>query len=208
MAHVRLLLITHLAAAGVGHALAPNPEPADTVVAHNGFFETDTKRVLAAAVESLRAENKLFVFRQKSYVAVSAERDGFLFWDGKQQLLVAGATSYVIDLSKIEVVFDEKRQLVTVSLPPLEITDIALEPERAAIQNTGLLMFDDDQVEELTKLNYATARKAFVNQAAGRTIVATAERQAIVNVQNALALPLRIVGKSSIRVVARFNPSG
>ncbi len=60
MADVRLLLITHLLAAGAGFAIAPR-ELLESAVVHNGFFETDTKRVLAAAVESLRAENKLLV---------------------------------------------------------------------------------------------------------------------------------------------------
>ena len=52
MADLRVLALTHLLAAGAGFAIAPR-ELLESAVVHNGFFETDTKRVLAAAVESL-----------------------------------------------------------------------------------------------------------------------------------------------------------
>ncbi len=204
----KLLVATHFAAGLMGYSLAPSPERLETTVTHNGFFETDTKRVLAAAVESLRAENRLQVYGYKGFAAVSVERDGFLFLNGRQDLIVPAAVSYFVDLSKLTAVFDEATQVVTVQLPPLMMGDVAFEPEGARSTNGGLLTFDQDQVEELTKLNYGTARKAFVKQAQGRTVVEAAERQAKANVERALELPLRIVGKPDIRVVARFSPSG
>ena len=207
MSHVRLLLITHLVAAGTGFALAPR-ELLETTVKHNGFFETDTKRVLAAAVVSLRAENKLLVYSYRGFAAVSVERDGFLFWNGRQELTVPAGLTFMVDLSKLTAVFDEATQVVTVSLPPLVMGDVAFEPEGARTTNGGLLTFDHAQVEELTRLNYGTARRAFVKQANGGTVVQAAERQAKANVKGALELPLRIVGKPDIEVVVRFSPSG
>jgi len=207
MAHLRLLALTHLLAAGAGYQLAPEPAPLDTVI-QSGFFQTDVKRVLAAAVVSLRAEHKLIVYSYKGLAAVSVERDGFLFLNGRQDLIVPAGVSYFVDLSKLTAVFDEATQVVTVHLPPLMMGDVIFEPEGARVANGGLLTFDQDQVEELTALNFATARKAFVKQAQGRTVVQAAQRQAKANVESALALPLRIVGRPDIRVVARFNPSG
>ena len=72
----QLLAATHLAAAITGWTLAPR-ELLETEVRRAGFFETDTKRLLAAAVESLRAENKLLVYSYKGFAAVSVVRDGF-----------------------------------------------------------------------------------------------------------------------------------
>ncbi len=92
---------------------------------------------------------------------------------------------------------------MTVQLPPLVMGDIAFEPEGARVANGGLLTFDQDHVEALTKLNYATARRAFVKQAQGRTVVGAAEREAKANIQSALGLPLRIVDRPDIHVVAR-----
>ncbi len=105
MADLRLLALTHLIAAGVGFGVAPR-ELLETEVVHNGFFETDTKRVLAAAVESLRAENKLHVYSYKGFAAVSVERDGFLMFDGRQDLIVPAAVSYYVDLSELTAGFE------------------------------------------------------------------------------------------------------
>ena len=207
MADLRVLALTHLIAAGFGFALAPR-ELLETEVVQNGFFETDTKRVLAAAVESLRSENKLVVYSYKGFVAVSVERDGFLMFDGRQDLIVPGAVSYYVDLSELTADFDETARVVTINLPPLVMGDVAFEPEGARTSNGGLRTFDQDEVEELSKLNYASARKEFVKQAQGRAIVEAAERQAKANIQTVLALPLRIVGRPDIAVVARFSPSG
>ena len=81
MADLRVLALTHLLAAGFGFAIAPR-ELLETEVVHNGFFETDTKRVLAAAVTSLRSESRMACFSYKGLAAVSVERDGFLFLGG------------------------------------------------------------------------------------------------------------------------------
>ena len=206
----KVLAVTHLLAAGVGFAMAPR-ELLETEVAHSGFFRTDTKRVLAAAVESLRAENKLLVYSYKSFAAVSVERDGLLMFDGRQDLIVPAGVNYFVDLSRLtadNVVFDETSRVMTINLPPLVMGDVAFEPEGARTNNGGLLTFDQDEVEELSRLNYESARKAFVKQAQGRTVVEAAEREAKANIQSALGLPLRIVGRSDIRVVARFSSSG
>ena len=207
MADLRLLALTHLIAAGAGFAIAPR-ELLETEVVHNGFFETDTKRVLAAAVESLRAENKLLVYSYKGFAAVSVERDGFLLFDGRQDLIVPAAVSFFVDLSRLTAGYDETSRVVTINLPPLVMGDVAFEPEGARINNGGLLTFDQDQVEALSKLNYASVRKAIVKQSQGRTVVEAAEMQARSSVQSVLALPLRIVGRPDIAVVARFKSSG
>jgi hypothetical protein len=111
MTDLRLLALTHLLAAGLGFALAPH-ELLETEVVHSGFFETDTKRVLAAAVESLRAENKLIVYSYKGFAAESVERDGFLLFDGRQDLIVPATVSYYVDLSELTAGFDETSQIV------------------------------------------------------------------------------------------------
>ena len=210
MTDLRLMALTHLLAAGAGFALAPR-EMLETAVVHNGFFKTDTKRVLAAAVESLRSENKLLVYSYKGFAAVSVERDGFLVLNGRQDLLVPAAVSYYVDLSRLiadDAAFDEASRVITISLPPLVMGDVAFEPEGARTSNGGLLTFDQDEVDELTRLNYGSARQAFVKQAQGQAIVAAAEREAKADIQSALALPLRVVGRSDIAVVARFRSSG
>lgn len=203
----KLLAATHVLAAGAGYALAPR-ELLETNVVHNGFFETDTKRVLAAAVASLRAENKLMAYSYKGFAEVSVERDGFLFLNGRQDLIVPAAVSYFVDLSKLTAGYDETARIVTIHLPPLTMGDVVFEPEGARTANGGLLTFDQEEVDELSRLNYASARRAFVKQAQGRTIVEAAQKNAKANIESALQLPLRIVGRPDVKVVARFRSSG
>ncbi len=112
--------------------------------------------------------------------------------------------SYYVDLSKLTAGYDETARVVTINLPPLVMGDVAFEPEGARINNGGLLTFDQDQVEALSKMNYASARKAFVKQAQWGTIVEAAEREAKANVESALGLPLRIVGIADVKIVAVF----
>ena len=129
----KLLAATHLLAAGAGFALAPR-ELLETEVRSAGFFTTDTKRVLSAAVESFKAEGSLVVFRYKGFVAVSTERDGFLVLNGRQDLIVSASVQLMVDLSQLSmnnVTYDEAAKLVTVHLPPLTMSDVAFEPEGA-----------------------------------------------------------------------------
>lgn len=202
-----LLAGTHLAAGIVGWSLAPR-ELLETEVRSVGFFRTDTKRVLSAAVESLRAENRLLVYSYRGAAAVSVERDGFLMFDGRQDLIVPAAVGYYVDMSELDlddVSYDGSAGVVTVVLPPLTIGDVAFEPEGARSTNGGLLTFSQAQVEELTKANYATARRAIVKQAQGAALVDAAKRQAAENVERQFRLALAVAGRSDVRVVARFG---
>jgi hypothetical protein len=201
----KVLAATHLLAAGAGFALAPR-EMLETEVRHSGFFRTDTKRVLSAAVESLRAEGRLLVYSYKGLAAVSVERDGLLL-HGRQDLIVPAAVNYYVDVSALgrdSISYDPGSQIVTVALPSLTIGDIAFEPEGARTLNGGLLTFSQKQVDELTKLNFASARRAFVKQAQGETLIRAAEVQAAREVERYLEVPLRAVGVPA-RVVATFG---
>lgn len=206
MADIRVLIITHLLAAGAAYTLAPR-ELLETEIAHSGFFRTDTKRVLSATVESLRAENKLLVYSYKGFASVSVERDGPLFLDGRQDLIVPAQVGYYVDLSAFtmeSVSYDERAKLLTVSLPKLVMGDVAFEPEGARTINGGPLTFDQEEVDQLTKLNYAIARRAFTKQAQGATLVRAAKWRAKENVERTFALPLKVAGRSDLRVLAVF----
>ncbi len=196
-----------IAAFGLGYWIAPK-EPLDNVVESRGFFSTTTTKVLSATVDSLRSENKLLVFSYKGTAKVRAEIDGLLFFNGQQDLIVPAVVSYYLDLSKLtlaDVVLDEKAKLVRVKLPGLQIGDIAFQPENATTENGGLLTFSAKQIEELNKVNYKAARRAMIKQAQGKTIVATAKRQAQENVTNYFEIPLRIAGHPDVKVVAAFD---
>lgn len=207
MQHWKLLVVTHLAAGLVGYSIAPR-EMLETEVKSAGFFTTDTRRVLAVTVESLRAENKLLVYTYKGSAAVSVERTKLWFLTGRQDLIVPAQVGYFVDLSKLtleDVIYDERRQLLTVMLPPLIIGDVAFQPEAARTINGGLLTFDQDQVDELARANYLQARHAIVKQAQGRTLVEAARTNAKAAIRHQLQLALSSIGRPNVEIRVHFN---
>lgn len=208
MADPRLLIITHLLAAGAAYQVAPR-ELLESEVKSAGLFTTDTRRVLAATVESLRAENKLRVYTFKGSAAVSVERTRLWLLTGRQDLIVPAQVGYYVDLSKLElenVDYDERSNLITVDLPPLVLGDVAFQPEAARTLNGGLLTFDQDHVDELARVNWLNARRAFIAQSQGATLLAAARAEAERGVASAFAVPLRALGRPDVRVRTRFAP--
>jgi hypothetical protein len=160
---------------GGGWWLAPR-EQLDEVVQQTGFLQTDRRRVLSATVESLRAQNRLAVYSYKGTVTVRTDHTKFFVFSGGQELIVPGAVTYLVDLSKLTHEYD--RNVVTVTLPPLELGDVAFQPEQATILNGGVLTFSQAQVDALLRANYANARRAMTMQAQGDGFVTAARRQA------------------------------
>ena len=202
-----ILMGSSIAAFGIGYIVAPTDQ-LDTEVTDSGILSTTTTQVLSATVESLKGQNKLLVFSYKGTAIVTAKNTELWLFEGRQNLIVPSVVNYYLDLSELslaDVSFDKKAKLVRVKLPQLQIGDIAFQPESATTLNGGLLAFSDEQVEELRKLNYKTARRAMVQQAQSKTLVGMAKRQAQTNIASYFEIPLRIVGQPDVKVVATFK---
>lgn len=200
------LLLACAVSGYAGYSMAPR-EILDSEAKQTGFFSTDTVGVLSATVESLRAENRLLVFSYKGGANVWARRTRWIILKGEQQLFVPAVVNYYVDLSKLSmdrVSFDKAANTVIVKLPALEMGDVAFQPENASAVNGGVLTFSEKEVEELRKLNYATARKSMVKQAQGPSLIAFAKRQARENITTYFEIPLRIAGQPDVKVVATF----
>lgn len=201
------LAASHVAMFGLGWALAPD-QPIDEEVKHIGFVRVEAAKVLEAAVESLRAENKLLVFSYKGSAKVRAERTYFKLFSGEQVLQIPAVVNYYLDLSDLtlaDITYDEKAKLFRVRLPRLKVGDIAFQAENAMTDSGGILSWNDDQVEALRKLNYKTARKAMVAQSQQKGLLDAAKKQAIDNITNYFEIPLRIAGLPDVKVVATFD---
>lgn len=190
-----------------GYGLAPR-EQLDTEVKQAGVFTTDTARVLAATVTSLRTESKLVVFSYTGDTRVSVDRSRFFgLLHGSQELIVPATVSYFLPMGELgqeDVTFDAPTKTVTVKLPKLRLGDVAFQPERARKIDGGLLTYSGAVSDELERVNYRTARRAFVKQAQGAVLVQHARNQAIKNVTTYFEIPLRAVGDPDIKVRAFF----
>lgn len=210
--------MTWIAGAGVVAALvtggyyagygAAQRESSDTQVRSLGVFSQQTERVLAATVTNLQAENRLVVYQYTGDVRVAAEKSdlgGLL--KTSQELTVPATVSYFVDMSRLRpehVSFDKATQTVHVKLPPLMIGDPAFQPERARAANGGLLTLNADVVQDLNRVNYRSARRAFVAQAQQRQFVDLARDRARKNVEAYFEIPLRVVGSPNIKVTSSF----
>lgn len=204
---IGLLAVTHVAALGVGYAVAPK-ELLDAEVKHTGFFTVDATKVLATTVESLREENRLLVYTYKGTAKVQAEHRVLWLFGGQQELSVPAVVTYQLDMSDLslaDVRYDEKAKLVTVKLPKVTLGDIAFQPENATTINGGVLTYSDEQVEALRKANYSNARRAMIAQAQQPGLLDAAKRQARTNVETYFAIPLRIAGLPDVKVAATFD---
>ncbi len=204
---IGVLVVTHIAALGVGYVVAPK-QALDSEVKHSGFFTLDKTKVLTTTIESLREENKLLIYSYKGMAKVEAERSVLWVFGGRQELSVPAVVTYQLDLSGLslaDVTMNERAKLLTVKLPKVTLGDIAFQPENATTINGGVLTFDDDQVEALRKLNYSAARKTMVAQAQQPGLINAARRQAIANVERYFEIPLRIAGMPDVKVVATFK---
>lgn len=200
------LLLACAVTFGVGYWIAPR-EMLDEQVEYDGLFRTDTSKVLSTTVESRRQENKLLVFTYKGGARVWAERTRWVVLHGRQELYVPAVVSYHVDLSKLsmeQVKLSGDRKTVTVKLPPLQVGEVAFQPENATTLNGGLLTFDQAEIDDLNRLNYTTARKTMVKQAQQSSLIDMAKRRARENIQSYFEIPLRIAGQPDVKVIATF----
>jgi hypothetical protein len=180
-----------------GWWLAPQ-EQLDEVVHQSGFLQTDRRRVLSATVESLRAQNQLAVYSYKGTVTVRTDFTKFIVFGGDQELIVPAVVTYLVDLAGLTHEYDDQGNIVTVTLPPLKLGDVAFQPEQATILNGGVLTFSQAQVDALLRANYASARRAMTMQAQGEGFVTAARRQAQDNIRT-------IIQRAAPGVTVSFN---
>ena len=208
------LIAIPVVAFGLGYWVAPK-EQLDSEVQYTGFMKTETQKVLSATVESLRSENKMLVFAYKGSVTVESKTqyripgtERFLPGvEGVQTLVVPFVNNYYLDLSKLtlaDISYNEKERRVTVRLPAVEMGDVAFQPERAVIINNGLLTFSQATVDDLMRKGYGSARRAAIAQAQQPGMKQQAQKNAVTNIQTYFEIPLRIVGRPGVKVVATF----
>ena len=202
-----LLAGTHLAAGLAGYSVAPR-ERLDSEVENTGLFSTDTRRTLAAAVLSLRREQKLLSYTWRGAVHVSAERSELLgLLTGTQDLTVPATVGYYVDLRRLQpedVQFDGNTNRVNVHVPPLVLGEVAVQAERAVVRNGGSLTYSDRQVQELTRLNYGRVREAVIAAAQERTLVAIAQEAARANVRHQFEVALEAAGTPNVLIEVSF----
>jgi hypothetical protein len=176
-------------------------------VPNEDTFKVDAQKVLGQTITSLKAENKLVVYRYSADARVKTTVSYGLL-KGDQQLIVPASVVYFIDMAEFgpeDVRYDKASETVEIKLPPLKLGDISFQPEQAAQINGGLITVSNAVVADLARDNYAGARVAFTRLAQNPQIVEQAKAQAIKNVTSQFEVPLRAVGHADVKVRADFR---
>ncbi|MCJ7421828.1 DUF4230 domain-containing protein [Sphingomicrobium astaxanthinifaciens] len=169
----------------------------------------DPETVVATSLQSLQAQNRLVPFSAR-FVSVVTSRQRRLagLASAERTLILPGTARYELDLAALEaedLAWDAASRTLTVTLPELEVAgpEVDLDGAREYGED-GLLAALTDSEAVLTRANRRAALADLRKQAGGRVPMGLAREAARDAVEANFALPLRVAGLDSVRVVARF----
>lgn len=167
--------------------------------------------IVSASLLSLREQNVLVPFTAR-FVAGPTSRVERLGMTAQKTLIVPGMVRYEIDLSKIaakDVVWDATSNTLTVTLPPLTVSDPQIDPQQAVEYRDGrIVMAITDAEARLDQANWRAARDEIVKQARAEVPMNLARDAARRAMEANFALPLRATGvNATIRVNFAGGPS-
>jgi hypothetical protein len=177
-------------------------------VPNEDTFKIDAQTVLGETITSLKAENKLIVFRFSGDARVKTTFTWGPLIKADQQAIVPASVVYIVDMAEFgpeDVKYDKATETVDIKLPALKLGDVSLQPEKATLIDGGLITkISPGVVTALAKDNYVGARMSFTKMAQNQELVDQAKAQAINSVAAQFETPLRAMGHTRIKVRAYF----
>lgn len=166
---------------------------------------------LGAMVTAFQKQNSLSVFRAQVPVFVSNSDSRLFGLLRSEQIGVIPATvEYRLDLSQLDddsFKWDEDRQLMSVTIPPLTIGEPTLDAGRARLVNKGVLVTGDAAMNLMRK-NMETARQSAAREARNPQMLELARSAAREMMTQNVVLPLRAAGFDEAQVTVRFPSEG
>jgi Protein of unknown function (DUF4230) len=163
--------------------------------------------IVSASLESLKEQNILVPFTAR-FVADPTSRVRTLGLTAQKTLIVPGTVRYELDLGALtasNLDWDAEAQRLTVSLPPLRVSQPEMDPASAVEYRDGeLVMAVTDAEKRLDDANWKAARSEIMAQAKGAVPMRLAQTAAINAVRSNFALPLKAAGVDA-RVEVTFK---
>jgi hypothetical protein len=167
----------------------------------------EQEAALGAMVTAFQKQNSLSVFRAQVPTFVHNKEERLFGLLTAEQVGVIPATiEYRLDLSKLEpdsFDWDADAQTMQVTIPPLTITEPALDARRAQLVNRGILV-SGNAAMNLMRKNMGTARQTAIRESRSPEMVALARSAAREMMTQNVTLPLRAAGFENARVTVRF----
>lgn len=172
-----------------------------------GDRETDVTSIAQANLEAVQAQNRLTAFAARFTVAVTSEAQR-LGLSARKTMIVPGLVRYELDWAKVQpsdLTWDAGMRRLSVTLPPVEISEPAVDLARIQEYEDGrLLMALGNAERTLDAANRAKLREALLNEARAPTLVKLARDATRAAVERTFELPLTAAGVDA-DVVVRFR---
>ncbi len=162
---------------------------------------------LATSLAAFEKQNKLTVFSAQLAPVVSSDDErGFGLLKSRQIAVIPARVDYAVDFAKVtaqSLVWDEAKQTLTVTLPPLTISRPNLDEAHALYLREGVWITGPAQAK-LTRDNTKLAEQQAVQQAANPALLDLAREAARVAVAQNLTAPITAAGHRDATVSVRF----
>lgn len=172
-----------------------------------GDRETEVTSIAQASLEAVQAQNRLTAFAARFTVAVTSEAQR-LGLSARKTMIVPGLVRYELDWAKVQpsdLTWDAGTRRLSVTLPPVEISEPAVDLARIQEYEDGrLLMALGNAEHSLDAANRAKLREALLNEARAPTLVKLARDATRAAVERTFELPLTAAGVDA-DVVVRFR---
>lgn len=171
------------------------------------YTRPSLESITSSSLQAVREENRLTVFMAR-YVAVSTSSEQHFGFSARKTLIMPGNVRYEVNLAALtpkDLHWDNDSHLLTVDLPPLEISQP--EVDMAAIReydSGGMLMALTDAEQQLDSANRKAAIEDLSRQARNNLSMKLANDAACRAVEQAFLMPLKAAGVSA-KVEVRFR---
>lgn len=163
---------------------------------------------IATSLTAFEKANRLTVFSAQLAPVVSADDvRGYGLLKSRQIAVIPARVDYTIDLSKLDtgrIKWDDKGHVLTVTLPPLQVSSPNLDEARAQYLREGVWITGQAQAK-LTRDNTLLAQRQAAEQAKNPQLMELARGSARQAVGQNLAVPLKVAGYGDVRVEVRFD---
>lgn len=167
----------------------------------------DVTSIAQANLQAVQAQNRLTAFAARFTVAVTSEAQR-LGLSARKTMIVPGLVRYELDWTKLrpeDLVWDAATRRLSVTLPPVEISEPAVDLAKLQEYEDGrLLMALGNAGRALDSANRAKLREALLNEARAPTLVKMARDSTRAAVERTFELPLTAAGVDA-DVVVRFR---
>lgn len=175
------------------------------------FRDPDPETIAAASLQSVREQARLTPFSAR-FVAVVTSTQRRFGLSAEKTLIMPGTVRYELDLAKLrqqDMDWDDTTKILSISLPPLEISAPGIDLAEVREYGGGGLLGTLTNAEEVLDASNRQAGQAELKRQAMQAMPLRLARDAARRaVERSFAMPLKAAGIDDATVNVRFRDEG